>query len=225
MESLSARLRHDAQEDEIEMNTSRNINEIKQIHRTSSTVGRQTCKLLFLSVVNLLVGINVWAQGAPPTATTVAATGIAANSAAVYGSVNPNGLATTVYFQYGTTTAYGSTTASQSAGSGTTAVGSSASLGSLTASKTYHYRLVASNSQGTSYGADMMFTTAATTDTTAPTVPNSMTASAVSSSQINLIWSGSTDTGGSGLAGYKIYKNGVLLTTTASTSYSVTGLS
>src|SRR5260370_16361100 len=49
--------------------------------------------------------------------------------------------------------------------------------------------------------------TQSTSDTTAPTVPTGLTASAVSSSQVNLVWSGSTDTGGSGLAGYKIYRS------------------
>jgi serine protease len=41
-------------------------------------------------------------------------------------------------------------------------------------------------------------------DTTAPSTPGSLAASAASSSQINLSWSSSTDTGGSGLAGYKV---------------------
>ena len=59
------------------------------------------------------------------------------------------------------------------------------------------------------------------TDTTAPSVP-SLTATAVSSSQINLSWTASTDS--VGVIGYKIYRNGTYLTTTTSTSYSNTGL-
>jgi len=47
----------------------------------------------------------------------------------------------------------------------------------------------------------------------------------ISSSQVNFGWTASTDTGGSGLAGYKIYKKGLLGDDTASTSYSVTSLS
>ena len=43
-------------------------------------------------------------------------------------------------------------------------------------------------------------------DTTSPTIPSSLTATAVSSSQINLSWSASTDSGGSGLVGYVIYR-------------------
>jgi len=59
------------------------------------------------------------------------------------------------------------------------------------------------------------------TDTTPPSVP-SLTATAVSSSQINLSWTASTDS--VGVTGYKIYRNGTYLTTTTSTSYNNTGL-
>ncbi|HCC04798.1 TPA: hypothetical protein DEP58_00650 [Patescibacteria group bacterium] len=58
-------------------------------------------------------------------------------------------------------------------------------------------------------------------DTTPPSVP-SLTATAVSSSQINLSWTASTDN--VGVTGYKIYRNGTYLTTTTSTSYNNTGL-
>ena len=58
-------------------------------------------------------------------------------------------------------------------------------------------------------------------DTTPPSVP-SLTATAVSSSQINLSWTASTDS--VGVTGYKIYRNGTYLTTTTSTSYNNTGL-
>ena len=60
-------------------------------------------------------------------------------------------------------------------------------------------------------------------DTTAPTVPTSLTATAVSTSQINLSWTASTDN--IGVTGYKVYRNGSLIaTTTPATSYQDTGL-
>jgi len=64
-------------------------------------------------------------------------------------------------------------------------------------------------------------------DTLPPSVPTGLTATAVSSGTINLSWNASTDTGGSGLAGYRVYRdgNGTPLIDTASTSYSNTGLS
>ncbi len=62
-------------------------------------------------------------------------------------------------------------------------------------------------------------------DTTAPSVPVNLTASAVSESQINLTWSASADN--VGITGYKVYRNGssTPIATTANTSYSDTGLS
>src|SRR5437660_3184553 len=48
-------------------------------------------------------------------------------------------------------------------------------------------------------------------DRYSPTVPTGLTASAASCSQINLAWTASTDTGGSGLKGYNVYRNGVFV--------------
>jgi len=49
-------------------------------------------------------------------------------------------------------------------------------------------------------------------------------AAALSANRIDLSWNASTDTGGSGLAGYRVYRSGALIGTTAATSYSDTGL-
>lgn len=65
-------------------------------------------------------------------------------------------------------------------------------------------------------------------DTTPPSVPQNLQATAISTSQINLSWSASTDTGGAGLAGYRVYRNGsntALGPTFTGTTYSDTGLS
>src|SRR5262245_2255826 len=61
-------------------------------------------------------------------------------------------------------------------------------------------------------------------DTSAPSAPANLTAVPVSSSQINLSWNASADSGGSGLAGYRIYYNDVYIDTTVATSYSSGGL-
>ncbi len=60
-------------------------------------------------------------------------------------------------------------------------------------------------------------------DTQAPTVPLNLSATAVSSSQINLSWTASTDN--VGVTGYRIYRGGTQIGTSASNSYSDTGLS
>src|SRR5213082_1782378 len=60
-------------------------------------------------------------------------------------------------------------------------------------------------------------------DTTPPTVPTGLTASAVSSSQINLSWTASSDN--VGVSGYRVYRNGTQIATTGTTSCANTGLS
>jgi hypothetical protein len=92
-----------------------------------------------------------------PVVTTDAATNLTASSATLNGTVNPNGLPTTYYFEYGTTTSYGKSSTPLSAGSGTSANAVTLDLSPLTPN-TYHYHLVATNSGGTSPGGDKTFT-------------------------------------------------------------------
>jgi hypothetical protein len=94
-----------------------------------------------------------------PNALTGAASGVGPTTATLNGTVNPNGLASSYHFVYGTTAAYGSTTGVTSAGSGTSPAAVSATLTGLAPNTTYHYRLLASNSVGPSTGADQTFTT------------------------------------------------------------------
>jgi hypothetical protein len=60
-------------------------------------------------------------------------------------------------------------------------------------------------------------------DNTAPTVPTNLSATVVSSSQVNLSWTASTDA--VGVTGYNIYQGGVLVGTSVTNSSSRTGLS
>jgi hypothetical protein len=94
-----------------------------------------------------------------PTVATGAATSISRIGATLNGSVNPNGAATTDWFEYGTTTSYNSATATAPAGSGTAALSVRTTIGGLTRGTTYHFRLVAQSTAGTSYGADQAFRT------------------------------------------------------------------
>ena len=95
-----------------------------------------------------------------PTATTSMATAVNSSAATLNGSVNPEGIPTSYYFQYGTTTAYGTKTASQSAGSASSAQAVATNVSGLGASTTYHYRLVAVSAGGTVVGGDLTLTTA-----------------------------------------------------------------
>jgi hypothetical protein len=97
------------------------------------------------------------------------------NTARLQGGVYPNGAGTSSWVQYGTTTAYGQQSTPTSLSETITPTETQATLTGLTPSTTYHYRLVAQNSFGTTYGYDYTFTTA---PPSAPTV--SSTAATVS---------------------------------------------
>jgi YD repeat-containing protein len=105
---------------------------------------------------------------------------------------------------------------------GTTAA-TSYSDTTVVGSTTYAYTVAAYDNAGNT-SSQTAVTNVSTPDITPPSVPTGLTATAVSSAQVNLSWSASTDTGGSGLAGYKLYRGGALLVTTASTSYSDTSV-
>jgi chitodextrinase len=96
----------------------------------------------------------------------------------------------------------------------------------LAASTVYSYSVSAIDNSGneSAKGSAASATTPACPDTTAPSVPAGLTAGAISCSQINLSWGASTDTGGSGLKGYNVYRNGSYLKQVLTTSTSDTGL-
>lgn len=92
-----------------------------------------------------------------PSVGTKAASNVDYSTATLNGTVNPNGLATKAYFEYGPTTSYGTKTAEVSVGSGSSALETAKAVTGLTPNTTYHYRIVASNSDGTSTGGDRTF--------------------------------------------------------------------
>jgi hypothetical protein len=91
-----------------------------------------------------------------PTVTTLPASDVTATNATLNGAVNPNGAATTAYFQYGLTTSYGSYSTTNSLAAANTSISVSNLVGSLSPGATYHFRLVASNSAGTATGVDQV---------------------------------------------------------------------
>jgi N-acetylneuraminic acid mutarotase len=98
----------------------------------------------------------------PPVAATTSASGVGVSSATLNGTVVDETLST-AYFQYGTSAAYGASTAHQSAGASINPRPVSAIASGLSPGTIYHFRIVAENSGGPSYGADQTFTTAAAT--------------------------------------------------------------
>jgi hypothetical protein len=98
-----------------------------------------------------------------PTVVTGSASALTQTSATLSATVNPNGgEVKACRFEYGTTTSYGSSASCASLpGSGTSPVAVYASVTGLSNKTTYHFRISATNSGGTSYGSDQAFTATA----------------------------------------------------------------
>ncbi|HSB85847.1 MAG TPA: Ig-like domain-containing protein, partial [Ilumatobacteraceae bacterium] len=92
----------------------------------------------------------------------------------------------------------------------------------LTANTTYGYSVNAYDAAGNASAQTAVINATTLADTSSPTVPTGLTATAVSSTQVNLTWAASTDN--VGVTGYDVFRDGVQLTTVGSTSYINTGL-
>ena len=98
------------------------------------------------------IDISYATLGQSPTLVTQPATNVTVSGATLNGTVNANYLSTTVTFEYGLTTSYGETiTAGQSPVTGNSTTNVSADISGLTLDMTYHFRIKAVNSFGTTY--------------------------------------------------------------------------
>ena len=85
---------------------------------------------------------------------------------------------------------------------------------------------VAGNVSAASSAATATTETGTVTDTTAPSVPTGLTVGTVTSTSVALSWNASTDNaGGSGMAGYDVYRGTTLIGSPTGTSFTATGLS
>lgn len=148
-----------------------------------------------------------------PTAPTLTASGTTQTTTSLSWSGATDNVAVTGYDVYKDGTLIGSTSATTYNVSG------------LTNSTTYVFTVKAKDAAGnTSVASNAVSVTtlAPAPDTTAPTTAT-LSASGTTFSTTNLSWSGATDN--VAVTGYDVYKDGVFLASTASTTYTVSGLS
>jgi hypothetical protein len=125
--------------------------------------------VLVLALTQAALAGSTSAPGAPTVATgTSRAVGFQVQ---LDGSINPNGEATTYYFQYGPTLAYGSQTTTENLAAGTSKDPVSQLVSGVLPG--YHYRLVASNAKGTANGHDHVYVIKKSTSTTKAKSPTS----------------------------------------------------
>ncbi len=165
-------------------------------------------------------------DGPPPTDTTAPSvpTGLLAGTTTATSA--------TISWTASTDNAGGSGVAGYDIYRGTTRVGTSTTTSftetGLTPSTAYSYTVRAKDVAGnvSAASAALSVTTRATpTDTVAPSVPTGLVASAVTQNSLSLSWAASTDnTGGSGVAGYDVYRGATRVGSTTTTSYSDTAL-
>ncbi len=159
----------------------------------------------------------------PPTISAIAVSGVTVSGATITWTTNEPG---DTQVDYGLTASYGASTALNSS----LATSHSATLSGLSAGTVYHYMIRSRDAAGNlALSFDNSLTTQTLPDTTSPTVPAGVTATATSENQIQISWTASTDPTGagqavSGVSDYQIFRGGVSLGTTASTAYLDTGL-
>ena len=93
----------------------------------------------------------------------------------------------------------------------------------LNSGTAYSYYVIAKDAIGNESGASSTVNITTSTDTEAPTAPTNLASSSITNTSVSLSWDASTDN--VGVTAYDIYKDGAFLTSTAGTSYNVSGLS
>jgi len=130
---------------------------------SGSSVDPPIGRTVSIAATSVLLDLLYSPTSNQPSVNTHAASALTLTSATLNGSVTTNGLATTYRFEYGKSLAYGSSTPDR-----LITVDSSVSedLTGLEPKTTYHFRLVGTNSAGTSYGPDASFFTSSSSSNT-----------------------------------------------------------
>ena len=169
---------------------------------------------------------NVSAQSNPANLTTpaypiisnITVTNISATSATINWITDQS---STSQVAYGLTNSYGTTTTLNAS----LVTSHSVNVSGLSASTTYHFQVISTtNGNATTSSTDQTFTTITAADTTPPSVPQNVTATATSPTTVTVSWNASTDN--IAVAGYKVYRGSTQIATVnaPATTYNDTGL-
>jgi C1A family cysteine protease len=107
-----------------------------------------------------------------PVVSTIAASEVGSTSARLNGEANPQGYDTLAWYQWGTDTGYGYETIAQYMGLGSGTLSYVDTISGLSSGVTYHFRAVAENYNGRSYGEDRQFSTTPPSPTITMVSPN-----------------------------------------------------
>src|SRR3954453_21410713 len=118
-------------------------------------VSRAPCRLITCAVI-FTTFLTPAARAAAPIVATLPASGVSNTVAAVNGTANPGGAATTAWFEWGVT-ANAQRTTNRPVGSGVVASNLTQALTGLTAGVIYHGRMAASNSAGVLRAQEVLF--------------------------------------------------------------------
>ena len=121
--------------------------------QTSYVLSRSTIKAMLIVATGPIPVV-----GDLPVVSTYPATDLTTNTATLHGTVIANGDSAAVWFEWGTTVTYGNSTPTMFV-SGSILEPVSYGITGLAPGTTYHYRLDATNTSGTAYGDNHVFTT------------------------------------------------------------------
>src|SRR3990172_6519226 len=138
-------------------------------------------KLIFVGLIVMTLSMvfapsaNAAMAAMPPTVTASAATSITTTSAVLNGTINPNGSATSAWFDFNSTNV-----GTQNGLNGNSAIPMSSTVSNLTPNTTYSFRVGAVNVAGFVNSNVISFTTASNPSTPVPTI-SGVSASSITS--------------------------------------------
>ncbi|OWP75736.1 endonuclease [Flavobacterium oreochromis] len=188
----------------------------REIARNNAIYARQGNRNPFIdnpNYVNIIWGGSVADTTAPTLPSNLISTGITSTGFTLSWTASTDNVGVTSYNVY------------QDGVLKISVTGTTATITGLIASTTYSFTVKAKDAAGnlSATSSALSITTATVTDTTAPSAPNTLSASNITTTGCTLSWAVSTDN--VGVTAYDVYQGSTLKTSVTGTSVTITGLS